>query len=108
MTLQQCRYVLEIANCQSVSKAVNALYVTQLSLSRAVGELETELGTVLFERTNRGARLMPEGGEFLFCARMRLAQEEALRYRFRQEQKKDPEFPWRPSISGLWPRPLPV
>ena len=72
-----------------MSKAASALYVTQHSLSRAVGELEAELGTVLFERANRGVRLTPKGGESLFYARMMLAQEQTLRYRFQREQKQE-------------------
>lgn len=42
MTLQQFRYIVEIAKHNSISKAASALFVTQPSISKAVRDLEAE------------------------------------------------------------------
>ena len=46
MTFQQFRYIVEIAKHNSISKAAFALYVTQPSISKAVRDLEEELGNL--------------------------------------------------------------
>lgn len=69
MTLQQLKYIIEIANCGSMSEAAKRLYISQPSLSNAVKELEKELGLKIFIRTNRGISLSKEGTEFLGYAR---------------------------------------
>ena len=82
MTLQQCRYLAEIARQHSISKAAAALYVTQPSLSKSMKELETELAITVFQRGNRGVELTKDGSELLAYAKTLLAQEEAVRWHF--------------------------
>lgn len=82
MTLQQCRYLAEIARQHSISKAAAALYVTQPSLSKSMKELETELAITVFQRGNRGVELTKDGSELLAYAKTLLAQEEAISWRF--------------------------
>ena len=82
MTLQQCRYLAEAARQHSISKAAASLCVTQPSLSKAILELEAELGVTVFQRTNRGVALTSDGAELLSYAKTLLAQEEALKCRF--------------------------
>jgi len=65
MTIQQCRYVLEIARCGSFSEAAKQLFIAQPSLSLSVKTLETELGIRLFERSGNGVFLTDDGAEFL-------------------------------------------
>lgn len=65
MTIQQVRYVIEIARHGSFSEAAKALFVSQPSLSNAVKELETELNIKIFTRTSRGIDLSAEGQEFM-------------------------------------------
>lgn len=68
MTLQNLRYVIEVANCQSFSQAAKALFMTQSALSAAVKETEDELGIQIFHRTNRGVSLTLEGEDCLkYC-----------------------------------------
>lgn len=68
MTLQNLRYVIEVANCQSFSKAAKALFMTQSALSAAVKETEEDLGIQIFQRTNRGVSLTPDGEDCLkYC-----------------------------------------
>ena len=46
MTLQQLRYVIEVADHGSMNEAAKALFISQPSLSGAVKELEKELSKV--------------------------------------------------------------
>lgn len=69
MTLQQLRYVLMIAEHNSMNEAAKKLFISQPSLSGAVRELEEEIGMDIFVRSNRGIVITPEGEEFLGYAR---------------------------------------
>ena len=51
MTLQQIRYILEIARYGSISKAAQELYLTQPYLSTTLKDLENELHITIFDRT---------------------------------------------------------
>ena len=72
MTLQQLRYAISVANNKSINKAAEELFITQPSLSSAIKELEEEIGTELFLRSNKGVVITPEGEEFLAYARQML------------------------------------
>lgn len=72
MTLQQLRYAVAIADCKSMNKAANELFVTQPSLSNTIKDLENEIHTEIFARSNRGIAITPEGEEFLGYARQML------------------------------------
>lgn len=61
MTLQNLRYIVEVARCRSFSKAAQSLFMTQSALSAAVRETEEELGIQIFRRTNRGVTLTVDG-----------------------------------------------
>lgn len=50
MNINQLTYVITIAQYKSFSKAAQALFISQPSLSQSVGFLEKELGVKLFER----------------------------------------------------------
>lgn len=65
MNLQTLRYVVTIEQTGSFSKASQYLYVSQSTLSRAVKELEEQLGITLFYRTNQGVRPTHEGQKFI-------------------------------------------
>ena len=69
MTLQQLKYALTIADCGSMNEAAKQLFISQLSLSETMKELETEIGLDIFLRSNRGIVITPEGEEFLGYAR---------------------------------------
>lgn len=65
MTIQQCKYVLEIAKTGSFSEAAKQLFVAQSSLSISVKTLEQELNIKIFERSGNGVFLTEEGAEFV-------------------------------------------
>ena len=69
MTIQQCRYVLEIAKSGSFSKAAKQLFIAQSSLSVSVKTLEQELGIQIFDRSGNGASLTDAGAEFIQYAK---------------------------------------
>ena len=50
-------YVLTAAECKSISRAAEILYISQPALSRYISKLERELGLALFERSGEGIRL---------------------------------------------------
>ncbi|WP_026567148.1 LysR family transcriptional regulator [Bacillus sp. UNC41MFS5] len=82
MTPQQLRYIVEIAKHKSISQAASALFVTQPSISKAVRDLESELGITILDRTNKGVVFTQEGTELLFYAKKLLEQMEAVVHHF--------------------------
>ena len=44
MTFQNLKYIIEIANCHSISQAAKNLYMTQSAVYNAVKETEKEVG----------------------------------------------------------------
>lgn len=64
MELRLLRYFWTIAEEENISRAAARLHVTQPTLSRQLKELETQLGTPLFERQNKGL-VLTEAGLFL-------------------------------------------
>ncbi len=82
MTLQQLRYVIEVAEKGTVSGAAKALFISQPSLTNAVKELEKELQINIFLRTNKGVVLSNEGSEFLGYARQIIEQADILEDRY--------------------------
>ena len=69
MTLTQLQYAVAIADTKSMNKAANELFVSQPALSGAIKELEEELATQIFIRSNKGIVVTIEGEEFLRYAR---------------------------------------
>lgn len=89
MTLQQFKYIVEISKHNSISKAASALYVTQPSISKAVQELESDLGITILDRTNKGVVFTKEGTELLFYAKMILEQAKSVIYHFNKQKTTD-------------------
>ena len=78
MTLQQLRYVIEVAKTGSMNVAAKQLFVCQPSLSMAIRELENDVHISIFERTTKGVVITAEGEEFLGYARQIINQVELL------------------------------
>lgn len=64
MELRELKYFLAVAREQSISKAAEALFVTQPNLSRQMQNLEKEIGQQLFVRGTRKITLT-EAGQLL-------------------------------------------
>lgn len=82
MTLQQCKYVLEIARCGSFNEAAKQLFVAQSSLSVSVKALEQELNIKIFARSANGVYLTEEGAEFARYAGQLVEQSEFVCSRY--------------------------
>lgn len=82
MTLNQLKYVIQIADSNSMNEAAKALFISQPSLSAAVKDLEEEIGIEIFVRSNRGISLTPEGETFLGYARQVTQQYELIENRY--------------------------
>ena len=78
MTLQQLRYLIEIAETGSITMAAQRLFIAQPSLSKSVAELEKEMNITIFARSNRGVYLTEDGTRFLSYARQIVEQAELL------------------------------
>ena len=65
MLITQVEGFLEIARQRNLSRAADALHVTQPGLTARIKLLEEELGTPLFERSHHGMRLTDAGRAFL-------------------------------------------
>jgi len=65
MSMRHLRALLAVARCGTAHKAALSLCVTQPAVTRAIQELEQELGLQLFERTTRSMSLT-RAGELLY------------------------------------------
>jgi DNA-binding transcriptional LysR family regulator len=78
MNLRQLRYIVATADHGTMTSAAQALYVAQPALSRAVRELERELGVELFARSGRGVVLTSAGEKVVWHARIALDAVESI------------------------------
>ena len=79
MTLQQLKYVTTIANIGSISEAAKRLFVSQPSLTKAIKELEKEIGQPLFDRDNKHITLTHAGEHFYEYSQRFLELEEKMK-----------------------------
>lgn len=86
MTIQQCRYVLEIAKTGSFNEAAKQLFVAQSSLSVSVKALEEELNIRIFERSKNGVHLTGEGAEFVRYAREIVDNDDFIKERYKSQR----------------------
>ena len=77
MTLEQLRIFVAVAERLHMTRAAEALRLTQSAVSAAVAVLQARHGTQLFDRVGRGLALNAAGAAFLPEARAVLAQAEA-------------------------------
>ena len=79
MTFNDLRYIVVIAEENSITKAADKLYMTQPALSQYLKKVEKELGVLIFERTTTGVRPTAEGVQFLAFAKNVLNQEQDMK-----------------------------
>ena len=92
LTIQQLRYAVGIANTGSFNKAAEALFISQPSLTMAVQDLEKQIGITIFNRSNRGVTLTPEGEEFIARANELLNHFKSVVARYDEESQKKKRF----------------
>ena len=74
MNVLHMRYAVEVAKTGSLSKASENLLIAVPNISRSIKELESDIGITIFDRTNKGMNLTPDGEEFINYAKGILGQ----------------------------------
>lgn len=77
-TVKQLRYFIELEKHAHFGKAAEACFVSQSAFSVAIRELESTLGTQLFDRTNKRVTITAMGQEIVVQARLVIRDLEAL------------------------------
>jgi DNA-binding transcriptional LysR family regulator len=72
MDLMQLEMFVATAELRNVQRAAERVFRTQPAVSMAIRRLEEELGSPLFDRSNRGNYLLTPSGELLFAYARRI------------------------------------
>ena len=92
MNLLHMKYALEVAKSGSINKAAEVLMVAAPNVSRSIKELETDFGITIFERTQNGTKLTPEGEEFINYAKGVLRQIDEIERIYKTGASKKQKF----------------
>ena len=61
MHIDSLNYFFQVANSKSISTVAKNSHISQSALSQQISKLENKLNVKLFDRTNKGVSLTPEG-----------------------------------------------
>lgn len=78
MNIMHLKYAVEVSKTGSITQAAENLFMGQPNLSKAIRELEENLGITIFKRTSKGIITTQKGEEFLVYAKRILAQIDEL------------------------------
>ncbi len=92
MNILHMKYAVEVANVGSINKASETLLIAQPNLSRAIKELEADLGITIFDRSARGMVLTHDGEIFIGYARQILKQIQEVENLYRGGTAKKKHF----------------
>ena len=79
MNTLHLKYAVEVERTGSITQAAENLYMAQPNLSKAIRELEEQLGFAIFERTSKGVVPTPRGRQALKSAHRVLEELEKMR-----------------------------
>jgi LysR family hydrogen peroxide-inducible transcriptional activator len=85
MEMHQLRYFAAVAQASSFSRAAEACFVSQPSLSQQIAKLEKELGQRLIDRLGRRVQLTDAGRQFLESTQSILAAADDAKRRLRDD-----------------------
>ena len=88
MNLAHLKYAVEVEKTGSITKAADNLFMGQPNLSKAIKELEAQVGIAIFRRTSRGVAPTRRGEEFLAHAKAILAQIEQMEAIYRPNDQR--------------------
>lgn len=88
MNLTHLKYAVEVEKTGSITRAADNLFMGQPNLSKAIKELEQQIGIAIFRRTSRGVAPTRKGEEFLAYAKAILAQIEEMEAIYRPSDQK--------------------
>ena len=86
------KHAIEVAKAGSLGKAAEALMIAAPNISRSIKELEADLGITIFERTQSGMKLTPEGEEFIRFAKGILGQIDEVERLYKSGAPKKQKF----------------
>lgn len=89
MRFEQLKYLISISHYHSMNLAADALYVTPQTLSASIKHLESELGIIIFERTNKGVHFTENGKKVLQFAQTAVSQYEQLQTDLKSSSKSE-------------------
>ena len=87
MDTKQLYYAVQVAEYRSISKAADALYLSQPTLSQHISKLESQLGCKIFDRNALPLRLTYEGELFMEYALKILHLEKELTHKMQSSTK---------------------
>ena len=82
MSITQLKYLVAVVKAGSINEAAKSLYISQPTLSKAIKELEKEMGITILMRTSTGITLSTDGAEFLSYARQIIETVELLENKY--------------------------
>ena len=82
MSITQLKYLVAVVKAGSINEAAKSLYISQPTLSKAIKELEKEMGITILMRTSTGITLSTDGAEFLSYARQIIQTVELLENKY--------------------------
>ncbi len=92
MNIVYLRFAVEVAKAGSINAASKKLFIAQPNLSRAIKELEAEMGITIFERKAKGMLLTPDGERFISYGNKILKQINEVEAIFKSGAQKKSSF----------------
>lgn len=92
MNLQQLRYLVTVAQYDSISRAAQSMFVSQSNISKSLKQLESEVGFSILVRNSRGVTFTTKGQEFLRKAYSVIKQFDSFQARYSDEVPQIKQF----------------
>ncbi|MDO4945027.1 MAG: LysR family transcriptional regulator [Ruminococcus sp.] len=92
MNLTHLRYMVEVERLGSITKAAAALYMGQPNLSKAIKEMEREVGIPIFKRSAKGVVPTDKGKAFLQYAKAILVQMDKMENLYKDSSDSEISF----------------
>lgn len=86
MNIVYLRYAVAVAKAGSLNKAAEELFIAQPNLSRAIKELEKELGIVIFDRNSKGITLTSDGERLISYGKKIIRQIDSIEEEFKEKK----------------------
>ena len=92
MNIMHLKYAVEVSKTGSITQAAENLFMGQPNLSKAIKELEENLGVTVFKRTSKGIVATQKGEEFLVYAKRILSLIDELESIYRKDTESKQTF----------------
>ena len=92
MNLTHLKYIVEVERQGSIPRAAQALYMGQPNLSKAIKEMEQEVGITIFRRSVKGVVPTEKGREFLQYAKAIIVQMDKMEQLYKDGSEERAEL----------------